>query len=498
MAAAAIFGALSGLGNLGEQKSQARQIADDEVVNRLAQQQTLAQVDLQRQEAQQRMAEGKVRMTREQQQTAAGKQPVMIGNPFTAGNGKQYARFQDPITGALSLSELPGGTEETAEEKMFRGLKAIGFSDEDARQATNRKAVGKETQYKEILPDVSSPTGFSEVHRNAYGQELWRTPSLAPRYMTPTEISGSSTDPYGLTTTHTSVRKPLLPGMPSTPGGTLPVPAASPTTRTPQGAPVIAQRGPAPPAVGPPAAAGGTPPVPAGPVNMGPYRGLDASGQIPARPELNPMIAQYANDILAGRDVNKIPQKVRPLAESLAQRYGWKGQGSLTPAQQMQIEQVDNSLAAISTPQALKLFNSPWALVMSTVPIDPTTEGGTKGLMAALQRRGIPQPYADYMDQLIRLRGVISGIRGFTGANNSNATADRLLAELPNFSNTKNSADAATKLEQLRREVAIIKRLGYFLPERPAGGGAPTTPADLPPPGATVRDFSQIKPQAGP
>lgn len=494
MAAAAIFGALSGLGNLGEQKAQGRQIADDEVVNRLAQQQTLAQADLQRQEAQQRIAEGKVRMTREQQQTAAGKQPVMIGNPFTAGNGKQYARFQDPITGALSVSQLPGETEETPEQKMHRGLVAIGVPEEDASQAVVRKLTGRGTEKREVTPDPTSPTGYSAIYYDTEGNEVWRAATTAPRYLTPTEISGSTTDPYGLTTTHTSVRKPLLPGMPLTPGGTLPVPAASPTTRTPQGAPVVAQRGPAPPAVGPPAAAGGTPPVPAGSLNVGTYRGLDAGGQIPARPELNPMIAQYANDILAGRDVNKIPQKVRPLAESLAQRYGWKGQGSLTPAQQMQIEQVDNSLAAISTPQALKLFNSPWALVMSTVPIDPTTEGGTKGLMAALQRRGIPQPYADYMDQLIRLRGVISGIRGFTGANNSNATADRLLAELPNFSNTKNSADAATKLEQLRREVAIIKRLGYFLPERPAGGGAPTTPADLPPPGATVRDFSQVGP----
>ena len=206
---------------------------------------------------------------------------------------------------------------------------------------------------------------------------------------------------------------------------------------------------------------------------VGTYKGLDQTGHIPERPGLNSQLVQMANDILDGRDVTKItPAKARGAAESLARAYGWKGQGSLTPAQQQQISQVDNSLAVLSDPKNLKLFDSPWATVMSTIPIDPTSEGGTKGLVEGLARRGIPQDYATYLDSLIRLRGVIAGIRGFTGANNSNATAERLLAELPNFTNTKNGKDAAEKLAKLRQEVSIIKKLGYFVPDDQAPKGA--------------------------
>jgi hypothetical protein len=230
-----------------------------------------------------------------------------------------------------------------------------------------------------------------------------------------------------------------------------------------------------------------------GTIAVGTYRGLDAQGQIAPRAGLNDQVRQYANDILAGRDVTKIPAKARGVAEALAARYGWKGQGSLTPAQQMQIEQVDNSLKALSDPRMLKLFDSTAGrLRMSTVPLDPTGEGGFAGVTAALNRGLMTQDQADYMNALTRLRGVIGGIRGFTGANNSNATADRLLAELPNFTNTKNSADAKNKLDRLRQEVAIIKRLGYFLPGEPAATAAAAPAAD-----AADSEADKILKQAG-
>jgi hypothetical protein len=201
--------------------------------------------------------------------------------------------------------------------------------------------------------------------------------------------------------------------------------------------------------------------------NIGPYQGLDETGHIPARPGLNPQLVAAANRLLDNSDVTKLGVRGADLqaVTSLAGRYGWR-QGSLTPPQQMQIHQVDNSLKAISDPKMLSLFDSTTGrMLMSTVPLDPTGEGGFGGFTAALKRSAMSQQQTEYMNALTRLRGVIGGIRGFTGANNSNATADRLLAELPNFTNTKNSADAKDKIDKLRQEVEIIKRLGYFLPD---------------------------------
>ena len=135
--------------------------------------------------------------------------------------------------------------------------------------------------------------------------------------------------------------------------------------------------------------------------------------------------------------------------------------------------------------------------IVSTMPLDPSTEGGVKGFASWLQRKAIPQEYRDYMNALTRLRGVITGIRGFTGANNSDTTSKRLLAELPNFNNTGDSTDAALKLQLLRQELTIIKRLGYFLPdsEAPTGDAGASSGAATPPPGAVVRDFTQIGPR---
>jgi len=503
MAAGAIFGALSGLANLGEQKAEASQIASDEIVRRLLQKQQTQAFRTQQQEAAERMREGNLRQQETSQRLLTGKQLIPLGTAFVSG-GKQFQRFQNPLTGEISIQELAGPIPETPEEQMNRALTAIGYTEADRRDIINRKFGGKLTEDKLIEPDPNSYTGFSAVRRDEYGNKIWSVPALPPRFMAPTETTGTTTDPAtGLTTTRTNIRRPLIPGvtgpvaLPSSIPRTVPsggasgapgsgqatIPAAN--LPKPQGAPVT----------GPGTAPGGPIQPAAGPMNVGPFRGLDAQGEIPPRPGLPDPIRQYANDILTGRDVSKIPQRLRGLAESWARAYGWKGQGSLTPAQQMQIQQVDNSLRAISTPEVLKLFDSPWAVEMSTLPVDPKTEGGFTGLIQALQRKAIPQEYADYMDKLIRLRGVIAGIRGFTGANNSNATADRLLAELPNFNNTKNGQDAATKLSQLRTEISIIKRLGYFVPDDQAPQPQ-AQPADqnAPPPGAKVRDFSQLGP----
>ena len=619
--AAGMFGALGALGSMGNQVAEGRQMAHEEIVRRLAEQQAQQAGALNMQATRQRIAS---EQSRDQLAQLAAKQPIVLGTPYVGKGGKMYQRYQDPISNAVTNKELPGDAPETEQEKLHRGLVAIGFSEQDASQAVIKKLTGKTPEKREVQPDASSPTGFSAIYYDIEGNEVWSAPTLPPRTAVPRETKRTSTDQFGNVTSSDSITKPLIGGQAGAPAGpaaprgsaivqglasgqmpsaTMAVANAKglvepgniliwhrpavqnadgthsseysisnqdeqgrevliPTVvngrfltpdgrKPPEGsdaekamfdaawdhyektgqnlgkfdsvadadayanvlhnrgepaaaAPQAIVRGLASanvpptrplstPSTAAPAATGG--PGGQGTIAVGPYRGLDAQGQIPPRPGLNPQVAQFANDILAGRDVTKIPVKARALAESMAKQYGWKGQGSLTPAQQMQIEQVDNSLATLSDPKYLKLFDPFWqSLLMSMVPLDPTGEGGAAGAKAHTQRKWMSDDQAYYMNALTRLRGVIGGIRGFTGANNSNATADRLLAELPNFTNTKNSADALNKITRLRQEVAIIKRLGFYLTDAqsPVSAGAAADPSK---PGAKREAAPAAKPK---
>ena len=460
MALGAIFGALSGLADFGEQRADATQQAADELYRRQLQKQQTQQFQTTQSEQQLRMQELQTRI-------AQSKNKIPVGNVYTAPGGKQYQRVQDPVSGAFSVEELQGPAAETPEQSMARSLKLLNFSDEEIKTTIERMYGGRAAGLKrEVQPDPNSFTGYSAVYIDPTAppgqQEISREPTMPQRGLIPTETTGTSYDPAtGLTSTHTSIRQPLVPGggggvphaaMPlfnvaGAPGGvSAPTPAPNPQT---------AQGG------------GAAPPQP-GTGNTGPYRGLDENGNIPATAGVPFQIRQAAEDILNGRDVSKMPNRVRLVAESVAKKYGWKGQGSLTPAQQMQITQVDNALTALSDQKNLALFDDPTSILMGGVNLDPKGEGGLQGVTSAIERKLIPQQYATYLNELTRLRGVITGIRSFTGANNSNATADRLLAELPTFSNTKNSRDAFDKLYRLRQEVSIIKHLGYFLDDAQA------------------------------
>ena len=519
MASGVLLGLLSGLGNLGEQRAQAREYASDEIVRRLAQQQQIEEQQIQTQRAKGQITEDKLRSDVLQQQLTAGRQKKMVGNPYVAG-GKQYARYLDPITGQESIEELQGPIPETQEEAEYRGLVA-NFGPEVAQKMMQNQYQGRAgPQNYTVQPDANSFTGWSKVYYapfdpsqpNAPAQELGREPTTPQAGWIPRRTDTTQTDPAGFQTHTSSIRQPVLPGAmaPAGAGTRFQAPTAPPLLQTPQVSP---QRPAAPPS----GAAGGPQPTPAAaapsptPANAGPYNGLDSTGHIfipPNTSEGAKSIIGAANDLIDGtsREKLSIPMKWRESAANLAKQYGWKGQGSLTPAQQMQVKQVDASLRQLYDPQMLKVFDDPfWRRAMRLLPIDPTTEGGFTAFGQGELRDRIPQQYRVFLNELVRLRGVITGIRGFTGANNSNATADRMLAELPNFTNTSNSADAASKLAQLSREVAIIKRLGYFLSDDEAGSltgpGSSTqkpapaeAPPATPPPGAKVRDFSQLGP----
>jgi hypothetical protein len=476
---AGLFGALGAIGDIGSQAAEGQQLAHDEIVRRLAFKQSQETATLNQQRIRQQIAQNAQNMKQ-------GQQPIPLGTSYVAGDGKTYQRFQSPVDGKVTLQELPGGAPETDQQKAFRGLTTIGLSPEEAAQAVVSKYQGKEATISVNQPGVDSPTGAWLIVKDKYtGQELWRTPVAPSRTTLPQETDRDTTDPVsGLTTHSRSIRRPLFPGAPGTgtpqtPLGAIRGAVGLPAAAAPQGGQPAPQgvRVSRPTATPGNRVSGPTQPAAQGTIAVGPYKGIqlteDGRAVIPPRPGITDSVRQAAQDILDGRDTTKIPAKLRFLGESVAKAYGWKGQGSLTPAQQMQIEQVDNALGTISQPAYLKLFDSTATrLRMSLLPLDPSTEGGPKALAAAINRGTISPEAAQFLDDLTRLRGVITGIRSFTGANNSNATADRLLAELPNFSNTTNSKDALYKIGRLRTELKIIKRLGYFLPDSAAPTGA--------------------------
>jgi hypothetical protein len=494
--AAGIFGALGAIGDTGNQVAEGRQIAHEEVVRRLAEQQARETATLNQQRIRQQIEQGGQNMQ-------IARQPIAVGTPYVAG-GKTYQRMQNPLDGTFSVKELPGGAPETKIENTFRGLKALGFSDDEARSTSIKLATGKTAEKREVIADANSITGWSAVYKDANGDEIWRQPGvIPPRQGAPQETVRDTTDPVtGLVTHSKTIRKPLFtpPAAPGSSGGTVALPAAAGTP----GGPAAPQGVGIPRAVATPAGQAKPAAAPAsqGTIAVGPYKGIqltqDGRAIIPPRPGITDSVRQAAQDILDGRDTTKIPTKVRFLGESVARAYGWKGQGSLTPAQQMQVEQVDNALSVISDPKYMKLFDSTGTrLRMSMLPLDPSTEGGMKSLVDAVNRGTLSPDAAQFVDDLTRLRGVITGIRSFTGANNSNATADRLLAELPNFSNTTNSKDAAYKIGRLRTELSIIKRLGYFLPDQAAPIGAAPPAAGARSAAAADSEADKILKQAG-
>lgn len=481
--AAGIFGALGALADTAGQVAEGKQLAHDEIVRRLAARQAQQTATLNQQRIRQQIAAS-------EQTMKLGQQPVAVGNPYVSG-GKTYQRMQNPLTGEFSVKELPGGLPETKIEGNYRGLKALGLSDEEAAKQAIKISTGKQAEKREVVPDAASLTGWSAVYSDGEGQEIWRMPGIVPPRQAGQQVTTrDTTDPVtGLTTHSVTTRAPKFTAPPGTPSTALPavrsaigLPAPSASQGGAPGATAGSNSGPVTPPTGrakPAATTAGT-----GTTAIGPYKGIqlteDGRAIIPPRPGVTESERQAAQQLINGADINKIyPAKLRPLAASIASKYGWKGQGGLTPAQQMQIQQVDNALATMNQDKYMKLFDSTWnAIRMAGVPLDPTGEGGFAGMMAALNRRTISDDDAQFMDDLTRLRGVITGIRSFTGANNSNATADRLLAELNSFTNSKNSKDARYKLSRLQNEVNIIKKLGYFLPGETPAPPNTTTKAD--------------------
>lgn len=127
--ASGLFGALSALGNFGNQLA----TADDSVAAQRAAKATAEQGRVDRETA----AAEKRREFDLKNQAANAKKP--LGVPYTAAGGKMMQRFYDPATQKITEEEINGGAPETDAEKMVRSLMAIGQTKDQATKASVAK-----------------------------------------------------------------------------------------------------------------------------------------------------------------------------------------------------------------------------------------------------------------------------------------------------------------------------------------------------------------------
>lgn len=245
--------------------------------------------------------------------------------PSRGEDGKYYMLFADPRTGMPQRLPVEGNYDPLIEKRQT--LKSLGIPEDSD--------LGR--QY---LLGVKPTTATPVLRQNEQGDYEWiekpggRMPSALPsnpnapagpgviptgvKGRLPASATGSETDTdrtdpvTGLTTHSHSIRRPL--GAP----GTGPTPT--------------------------PVRGGGSSPSGGG----SPYA-LDANGQIPARPGLNENVRAAANSLLTNPIASDqdIEAKLRPMARSLAMKYGWQPHVKLSTTERGAI-QTDEQLIGFS------------------------------------------------------------------------------------------------------------------------------------------------------
>src|SRR6185369_13596747 len=156
-----------------------------------------------------------------------------------------------------------------------------------------------------IVVDPESPTKLSYVSYDPISGAVYSVqPGAYQRGALPRETL--TKDQFGNQTI--SISTPLIPGA-TTPGE----PSKSTGTKSL------------------PSLSGGKKPVAsAKPATLPPVGGLDQNGHIPPTSAVNNQVREAANQLLDGKDIDKLPTKVRMPAAEIARSYGWE-QGKFTP-----------------------------------------------------------------------------------------------------------------------------------------------------------------------
>jgi len=328
-----------------------------------------------------------------------------------------------------------------------------------------------------LVQDKNSKTGWSYVSSDPITGVEYSRQLDAPPQRGLIESDTDTTDPLTGLTTHTH-RKPLIGG--TTPGKGAPAaPVASPArpqsplallTTPPPGQPRLAGKhagaGPLARRSGGTAtakpSAGAAAPLP-----------LDAEGHIPVGTLLNPTVREAANELLDGQDKLKIqPSKLADVAASVARRYGWE-QGKFTPREQVMLRETSTFIQRAMSDDSMKALDEGGMsrLRLQQIAQNPDKEGFIGRVATLAASSGMSDSQKKFLQTYNQLVGTISGMAQLVRSGRATeATIERLKAELPNPTNTRDSKDAHERLQRLTDEINVAMKKGTFL--GPEGGAA--------------------------
>jgi hypothetical protein len=394
---------------------------------------------------------------------------------------------RDHLRQQMRLAEYPPNEL----EKQIRTMeKAMGRPLTDVEKERAFGIAPKESSLKvatKLVQDANSKTGWSFVSYDPISGAEYSRQLDAPPQRGLIESETDTTDPLTGQTT-VSHRKPILGGKVGA-GGGLPAAKSAPAASAPlfPGSPLSAltsialappplrpgQRRQSP--AGPLAAKSGSR-TPAGspaaapsPASATPAallaRGLDAQGHIPPLKGVPPAVIETANELLDDKDMDKIKYaKLIPVAAALARKYGWE-QGKFTPKEQVMLRETSSFLQRAMRDDSMKVLDEGTLsrLKLAQLIQNPDKEGFIGRSAQTLIAAGMSPSQVKFIQTYNQLVGTISGLSQLVRSGRATeATIERLKAELPNPITTKNSADAQQRLQRLMDEINLAMRKGSF------------------------------------
>lgn len=468
MALGAIFGALSGLADFGEQRADASQQAADELYRRQLQKQQTQQFQTTQQEAQLRAQELRQRIQLEQQK--------IPGKTFTGPGGKQYGYFTSPVSGQTTIEEIPGPAAETSVQADMRALKESGlFTDEQIGKMIQAQYEGRTPSGTRVgyQPDPKNP-GMAIATVYGYdGSPLYSYSTVAPASSQPTVTETTGTDLFGNQRHETTIRGKLAQMLnpPRFPAPQLPLMASGGFT----GAPAVPQATTPPQPVQTPQ---GAPQGAAAPQGLPP---LDQNGLIPPQPGLNENIRGLANRVIVNPGT-AVPAAAQGQVDNLISKYYPNFVGKLPPASIAMILKVDPVIKQVDRLmgdiEKLKLTNNN----------QPAYLLGSRAKYAL----GMASPENTLGHDIagLSLGSLVEAASALAGASRAMPALDIAMEHTPKV--WKDSPKQIyTKLKEIRQRLSDMESIA----RNPyAGLSDPSAGANTPPPGAKVRDFSQLGP----
>lgn len=440
-------------------------------------------------------------LTPEQQQQYVDQITGLYSHPRHAGTLMEKLRSAIHPNGAVAMGPQsplkdatpPGGTEaadNAGKEKLAvsrrAGAQKKGFDqylDSYAREnglemneLTEAQLEDAHTKYyqsthqqmldKEIVEDPNSPTGFSvsEIDRRTGKQVSSFQGVRPPAGFVPKHRVSHSVDQYGNETTTVSDVTPVMSGGGQGGGG------GESSTAKPNVGKIL---GTAKPTGAKPVIQGS--PKPILPRGQG-HGQLDANGHIPPG-KANPQVEELANELLDGRESKDLPMKARAAAEALARQYGWE-QGALTPKEKILVAEAGNKLHQLVDSKSLGVLDSFKSRAKIAEVLAGSEKQGPVGRTVSAAMAGQLTPQEQEFIRLYNAAiGTITGLTPITrGGRPSEASVQRLIAEMPNVLQSGSSSDARARIQQLLNEVDVATKIKGNTPlgTVPPGTGSPS------------------------